>query len=437
MDTTGQAITHPLTAIRHARGWTRDDVARIIERRTGLHVYKRRERVYRWEHGVQPAHESQLALAAELGVDPQHLTTHPWPQWLLLAAPDEPTDGAWTPEIARALLSRVVESAAMDRRTFLTLGGGATIALATAWATAAPASTPAIGGKVTEGHVAMLRGRVEQLWHWDDLLGGAGTLSVGLADLKFVQQLLGTRSYSDTVGRQLWSLVAALSRFCGWAGFDAGYGAAAQRLWHVTLRASAAAGERDHGIYALSNMALQHVYADDPRTALAVLDRARTQTDPAHRVVLAMLDTWAARSHAAAGDPRQAVAALNRADDLYNRRTGDDPTWIYWMPEPSATAEAATALRDAGELAAAERQLTTGMAGLPADAARDRQLYLVRLADVQHRAGRLDEATTTAAAALHLGAPTGRVGAAFDTVLDAMPAREPAVTSLKDLRQAA
>lgn len=140
-------------------------------------------------------------------------------------------------------------------------------------------------------------------------------------------------------------MAASLARFCGWAAFDAGLEAAAQRFWHAGLRAAAAAGDVDQGIYVLSNLALQAAYAGDGTTTLALLEIARRRVDPAARTVLAMLDCWAVRGHALAGEAKTAAALLNRADDLWSqRRPGDDPDWVYWMPRPSMTAEAGTAL---------------------------------------------------------------------------------------------
>ena len=96
---------------------------------------------------------------------------------------------------------------------------------------------------------------------------------------------------------------------------------------------------------------------------------------------------------------------LNQADDLWDsRRPGADPGWVYWMPQPSLTAEAGTALLDIGDLGAAERSLTAGLSTLDSNSARDRNLYLVRLAEVQLRGGRLDEAAATARQAIDAAA---------------------------------
>jgi hypothetical protein len=269
----------------------------------------------------------------------------------------------------------------------------------------------------------------------DDALGGGSCLDAGAADLRLVKTLLRDGRYSSEIGRQMFSMAAALGRFTGWAAFDAGRHAAAQRFWHASLRAAAAAGQVDQGVYVLSNLALQAIYADDASTALGLLDVARRKVDPAARTVLAMLDCWAARSHALAGDTRTAAKVLNRADNLWGqRRPEDDPTWVYWMPQPSLTAEAGTALMDMGDLAAAERALTDGLATLDAESVRERNLYLVRLAETQLRGGRLDEAAATAGRAIDsIGAvESARIRQRMRLLFSQMPANEKLTVALRE-----
>jgi hypothetical protein len=107
------------------------------------------------------------------------------------------------------------------------------------------------------------------------------------------------------------------------------------------------------------------------------------------------------------------------------------------MPQPSLTAEAGTALLEIGDLAAAERSLTAGLATLDRDAARDRNLYLSRLAEVQLRGGRLDEAAVTARAAIDAGdgIDSARVRQRVDALLDQLPAADPVTVELRDYRR--
>ena len=197
------------------------------------------------------------------------------------------------------VLDQVVSSVVMDPRGFLLLSGTTATHPALTWSTSAPATLTGDGtGYVMPEVIDHLDGRLAELWRLDDLLGGGACLDAGVAELRLVARLIRHGRYDNPTGTRLWSLAAALARFAGWAAFDAGRGAAAQRFWHAGLRAAGAAGDADQGVYVLSNLALQAAYAGDGTAAIGLLDVARGQVDPTARTVLAMLDLWAVRAHA-------------------------------------------------------------------------------------------------------------------------------------------
>src|SRR5213078_3231750 len=86
-----------------------------------------------------------------------------------------------------------------------------------------------------------------------------------------------------------------------------------------------------------------------------------------------------------------------------------------------------------------ERSLKAGMATLGADSARDRNLYLVRLAEVQLRGGRLDEAAATTRQAIDAATDidSARVRSRVTRLLDEMPAGEPITAQLRSYQRAA
>ncbi|MEH1124847.1 hypothetical protein [Micromonospora sp. CPCC 206061] len=417
-------------------------MATVVARRSRLNMAVRKEKVWRWEKGLAvPEPPAQYALADELGVARHLVDACPWPDWLLLVDPEEPTTTAWTTSAAADTIAKVVESAVMDRRGFLIMSGSAATGLAAAWSAAEPQQVPGLDrGRVTPDMVDHMHARLEQLWHLDDVLGGGACLAAGVADLRLVENLIRTGNHPAELGGRLWSLAAAQARFCGWAAFDAGLQAAAQRFWHAALRAAAVASDVDQGVYVLSNLALQSAYAGDGATAVGLLEVARRRVDPAARTVLAMLDCWSARAHALSGDATTAAVLINQADDLYDRRRdGDDPDWVYWMPQPSLTAEAGTALLAINDLPAAERSLGAGLDTLDADSTRDRNLYLVRIAETQLRTNRIDEADATARAAIDAatGIDSARVQQRLDALLKQFPAGDPRTQHLSDYRMAA
>lgn len=441
MSALSEPITHPLTAVRARRGWSFAKVAKIIQVRSGANMSSDRGKVYKWETGRNaPEMLAQLALADELGVPHEVVYANPWPKWLEAVDTEEPFDAPWTATAASDALNSVVSSGLMDRRAFIGATAGALYAMTQGWAGALASPVAGNGhGVVTHEAVDHLQRRVEELSRLDDALGGGGCLDAGFADLKLVNGLIRTRSFDPEVGQRLLRLSGSLSRFCGWAAFDDGRLAAAVRFWHVGMRGVTAAGDPNgEAVYALSNLALAHVYAGDGNAALGFLADARSKVDPAQRTVLSMLDCWSSRAHALRGDARTAAAVLNRADDEYEHRNeADDPPWIYWMPRPSVTAEAATALMDVGDFAAAERNLREGLTiegGCPG--ARDRALYLAQLGNTLYRSGRLDEATAVTHEAVDMvaGISSARVRGRVVDVIEMIPKQEPARAQLVDHR---
>lgn len=441
MSALSESITHPLTDIRLRRGWSMEKVAKIVQLRSGVNMGGGRVKVYKWESGRNaPEKVAQYALADELEVPHDVVDANPWPKWLLTVDAEEPLDAPWTAAAASDAIDSVVSSALMDRRVFIGATASALYAMTEGWAGALASPVAGNGhGVVTHEAVDHLQGRVENLSRLDDALGGGGCLEAGFADLKLVNRLLRTRSFDAEVGQRLMRVSGSLSRFCGWAAFDDGRIAAAVRFWNAGMRGVTAAGDPNgEAVYALSNLALAHIYAGDGEAALNFLARARGQVAPRQRTVLSMLDCWSSRAHALRGDARAAAAVLNRADDLYEDRDADeDPPWIYWMPRPSMTAEAATALMDVGDLGAAERNLREGLAtegGCPG--ARDRALYLAQLGNTLYRSGRLDEAASVTHDAVDLvaGISSARVRGRVVDVIDMIPRQEPARAELVDHR---
>src|SRR5689334_20413982 len=82
-----------------------------------------------------------------------------------------------------------------------------------------------------------------------------------------------------------------------------------------------------------------------------------------------------------------------------------------------------TTLLQIGDLPAAQRCLSVGLSTLDDHAARDRNLYLVRLTETQLRAGRSDEARHTAGQAVEAaaGIDSPRVAARMTQLLAALP----------------
>lgn len=112
-----QTSTHPLTHLRHSRGWSYQDLARLVAdhaRALGVPMAARREKIWRWEHwGVVPERDSQRALARALGVPERELDLRHWPAWLP-AHDGVPGDLPWTPDGSLAALRTLLDEGTRD-----------------------------------------------------------------------------------------------------------------------------------------------------------------------------------------------------------------------------------------------------------------------------------------------------------------------------------
>lgn len=397
MDRDHRTVAHPLTHVRRQRGWTLGDVAQIVQRRSGLNMSAWRQKVYRWERGTIPEIEAQLALAIELGVDLEMVHRHQWPDWLSFGDGITDAYSPWTTDAATSLLEDTALNAHDDRRGYLIMPASTLRELANRWGNAKPLEVQSglDGRRIGSAVVQWATTRGEQLWAIDDLLGGGGTLQLAAADLGLIAGLIKNASYDMETGRKLYQLAADVSRTAGWAAFDAGHHAAAQRYLHASLRAAHVANDRPFGAYTLSMFALQAIYARQGAAAIDVITAAKERTTDL--TALAMLETWAARAYAVDGDARQSGKSLSHADDLWDRRSPDAaPRWAYWMIQPSLTAEANTALIELGQFQQAEARINEGLALVADSAPRDMNLYLIRLAEVRLAQGRPDEAIEVA-----------------------------------------
>ncbi|MFC4895228.1 helix-turn-helix domain-containing protein [Streptosporangium amethystogenes subsp. fukuiense] len=421
---------HPLTYLRHQRGWTLADVAELVRRRSGLNMATHRQKIHRWERGTVPELDAQFAIAEEVGVDPNTVLALPWPSWLLTVHGTEPLHEAWTASTAKLTLTGCLD-ASTDRRAFPLIAGDDAARLASAWA-AVPAqkiSHAANGGTVDTDVTNWVECRTRQLWHLDDLVGGDYCLNLAQADLQLVARLLHRGRYRAPVEQRLLGLAGELLRFAGWCAFDSGRQAAADRYWHAGLRTSATGGDTLTGAYILSLMAMQHTYAGDGRAALNLLHTARQRIGAgASRTVHAMLDAWQVRAHAAVGEQRQAIETLFRADDHWGRRTpDDDPPWIYWMRQPSHTIEVGLGFVRLGRSDIAVRLLEQGIADRGGDYTRDAVLGLAAVAAAELDQGDLGSALDTARRAADLlpGVESSRAADQLRAFAGRLPDGEP------------
>ena len=407
--TTGPAHTL-LAAVRRVSGHTLATyIDAVADRHAALgygHMARNRDKVARWQRGVEPEMPAQLAMADLHGVNPEHVTARGWPNWLLLALPGPDVRAPFTPEVTLSALDDLVADPTLAHTAATPLlPPDVLCTLAEQWTDHVQGAINAgINGGYVGGEVSSaIHARLTALWHLDDSLGGGACTTSARSDLKMVTKLLRHARHTGQLTTDLHFLAAEYARFLGWAEFDAGNTPAAQRAWHTALRASAETTDPAHGAYLLANLALACVYDNQPGIGTDLLNRARdiagTHTTP---LVSAMIDTWRVRATAATGDAKQTARLLHQAETEFERANTADtnPAWAYWMCRPSHMAETGKSFLDVNAPATAETLLSDGLAALDPHATRDRVLYLTWIAISQTRQHDLDAAAHTAIAAL-------------------------------------
>ncbi|MER6173188.1 hypothetical protein [Streptosporangium sp. NPDC001681] len=383
-----------MSYVRAERGWTYQDLVNVIARRVG-NMARRREKAWRWEHwGVVPDRETQLALAAELGVSEELLHMQPWPGWLPVGDPIR-VDFSWDQTGSLLALNHTLEKAMMDRRGFMRLTGAGLAGFATDWLNVEPAQLMSVlrGGQVTEKFVAQIEAGLPRLRMLGDSYGGQRSRRLIDAELGMVVEVLEKSSYSAAVAQRLHGLAAELGRLAGFASFDEGLHSAAQRYWVAAVHSAHAAGDRAVGANILKSMALQ---CKDFGNFSDCLTIARTAYESAGEITprtASMLAVRLAGAHASVGDEAETHRLLGIADTHFGRGTrADDPAWVGWFDEGAFHDQVSVCYLDLGNLRRADSHLDKARAEFSPTRRRDYATYLIRRAHVQNDLGNADQA---------------------------------------------
>src|SRR5690606_4809652 len=175
-------LQHPLAALRSQLGLT---AAKYLDRLDDSHhalgygrMAKRREKVSRWESGINaPDEPARYAMAHLHGIPPAAVTELGWPNFLLLAFPgDRPVlDSPWSPAGTVEAVAAIARGGSMDRRGFLISSGAALSGIAANWSnavTALPLPLDAPGRRLDPDVMTRLEQRMDDLRHLDDVLSG-------------------------------------------------------------------------------------------------------------------------------------------------------------------------------------------------------------------------------------------------------------------------
>jgi hypothetical protein len=386
-------LVHPLSYIRHERNWTYQDLVDRIAAR--INTANRREKAWRWEHwGVEPDLDTQYALASELGVAAELVGSLGWPGWLPVGERID-IDTPWTVEGGLALLDNVAGDAVLDRRGFLILGLGVATTVASEWLAIEPPEVVSVlrGGRVGDALVSCFEQRLPALRQMDHTLGGGQVRGLVDSELRLLTDLLAQGSFTESVGRRMYSVAAELGRLAGWVSFDAGLHAAAERYWIAALRAAHIAQDRGIGANVLKCMSLQclDVGRDDEAMSLAQTAHAGATDCPPR--VMAMLTLRLARMHAIRGESAECEKLMSQADRQMTQ--ADDqpaPSWATWFDRAEYCAQVAACYQVLNQHTTSDRWLEQALALQPDERSRDRATYLIWRADNQYHLGDVEHA---------------------------------------------
>ncbi|GAB7183231.1 hypothetical protein ATKI12_3062 [Kitasatospora sp. Ki12] len=231
--------------------------------------------------------------------------------------------------------------------------------------------------------------------------GGGLVLGPTRAELAMLAKLLELGAYDERLGRELYGTASRLARLAGWAAYDLGHDAAAQRAFVAALRAAHVSGDPRLGVAVLGALVVLATQGPGGRglDAVSALEGALE----AHGAALGPTGRARqlgrlARAYGRRGEPDRAEAAAARA---FAELDGVPGTEEARASLAGMVGEGRLAL---GRARLAKAPLAEAVAGLGPGRARSKALLMVRLAETHRRLGDQREAARTAALARSLAA---------------------------------
>lgn len=434
-------------------GWTPETLARKLIEFSSLHgqrQYVNEKTPYKWLKGHKPRSPWPQLIAALLSAELSRPVTPETLGWPTSGKADQkPLVPAysglalpWTFEGAVHAMRAVTEADPMDRRVFLTVMGAALSAPAHEWLIAAPIPHLSRTGKSRRVNIStvdeldLMNASLRRL---DDGGGGDALLNMVRAHLRQVVGLIDYSSYTDLVGRRLFSNAGELLRLAGWLAFDGGQHPRAQRFWLGALRAAHTAGDRALAANTLGFMSCQAKDIREPREAVTLAESARLGYRGASPRVSAILALRAAEAHATSGSTTECRRAIDDAFAHLDSPTTTAPDWSYWLDPGHAHGQAGFCYLRLGDYPSARRHFRHALRMQDPSAQRESALRYTLLATTYVRQAEpdLDQALALAGNAVEIltdDVSSNRCIGHLNTLLrDLAPySRQPAVHQLAE-----
>jgi transcriptional regulator with XRE-family HTH domain len=300
----------------------------------------------------------------------------------------------------RAYAKEAVAFHDVKRRSFLGLGAAATAGLA------GLAGIDLSGDRVDVGpaEVAQLNKLIDRLHALDLRHGAADLWDLAAARAQGIAALLERAEYADDVGEALVKLAGRAYICAGWFATDAGQHEAAHRFYTEALALAGQAESPETTVHALANLGLHAQILRRPRQVLryvAAAEKALPKKPPLGRAP-AMLLTRRARCLATLGQPQEARKAFVAARHALDRDADHPPMWLEFFTHSEIDAVEADAALDMRDPNRSTHLLEKSLTTYEPRFARNRSLYLVRLARARLLDREVDGATDPLNSALEL-----------------------------------
>jgi hypothetical protein len=259
--------------------------------------------------------------------------------------------------------------------------------------------------QVGRADVEAIREVTQTFLRLDNLFGGGRARPTVVRYLHDeVAPLLREGRYSESVGRELFTAAAELTRLAGWMAYDLEQHGLAQRYLIQALRLAREADDHGLGGEILAGMSHQAVYlarADD------ALDLARAAHQSAAQAGLPALAAEALimQAHALAivNEAAACGKALNAAEETFDHcNVIDSPPWLRYFDEAYMAAKFGHCFRELGQGDKAE-QFARRSLDMVDGYVRGRVFNIVLLANAHLQQRNLDEACVVGNQALDLG----------------------------------
>ncbi|PKW18724.1 hypothetical protein [Saccharopolyspora spinosa] len=176
------------------------------------------------------------------------------------------------------------------------------------------------------------------------------------------------QDHPERVQRELFAAASEVAQLLGWASYDSGRHAAAQRFFTQGLRLAHEANDRLLGGRLLSNLSHQANYLGHFQDAVQYARAAQAATaNVATPTVTTMFLAMEARALASLGDARSAAVVMHRAEETFDRaKPAAEPAWISYVDEKELGGEWAHVFRDLGQPGHARANVADAVDGMPA-----------------------------------------------------------------------